>query len=83
MKEKVFGKVERFGNFTYCSCKGNKCNDEQKSEIKCYSTPLLANENSRNLYKTEYLNNDKFYNEINVVSCPIDITQCYRYGKSD
>ena len=47
------GKVERFGNFTYCSCKGNKCNDEEKSEIKCYSTPLLDNENVRNLYKTE------------------------------
>ena len=75
------GEVERFGNFTYCSCKGNKCNDEQKSEIKCYSTPLLVNENARNLYKAEYLNDDNFYNKMNLVSCPISISQCYRYGK--
>ena len=80
LKNLVTGKVEVDGNITYCRCRGQLCNVKKESTIQCYSTPIL-DENLQTLYNIPKLINQNFFSETNIVSCPIDIAQCYRYGK--
>ena len=80
LKRYVIGKVDTNGTFAYCICSGNLCNDKNVFSTKCYSTASV-NEKSRTLYSISKLHDQNFFNEKNIIACPTNISQCYRYGK--
>ena len=80
LRSLVMDKVDVDGNFTYCRCRGQSCNSKEDSTIKCYSTPSV-NEETRPIYSIPQLQSQKFFSEESLISCPRNITQCYRSGK--
>ena len=80
MKESVEGKVNINDTFTFCRCRGHLCNMAKKSALKCFSTPSVGEE-IQPLYPFENLEQQNFFTEDNMITCPPRITQCYRYGK--
>ena len=80
LRRLVMDKIEVNGNFTYCRCRGQSCNSKEDSTIKCYSTPSI-DEETQPIYSIPQLQSQKFFSEENLISCPRNITQCYRSGK--
>ena len=80
LRRLVKDKIEVNGNFTYCRCRGQSCNSKEDSTIKCYSTPSV-DEGTRPIYSVPQLQSQKFFSKESLISCPRNITQCYRSGK--
>ena len=66
-------KVDVNDTFKFSRCKGHLCNKKKESTIQCYSSPSV-DEKTHTLYPITSQLDDP-------ISCPINITQCYRYGK--
>ena len=68
------------GDFTYCRCKGQLCNNKKTSSIQCYST-VIEDEKRQLLHSVSKLHIKDYFSDKNLVSCPNNVTQCYRYSK--
>ena len=76
----VKGKVEPNGNFTYCRCRGQRCNGNTKHSISCFSTPSIDRK-TESFYEIPLLRANNFFSDENLLHCPPGIKQCYYYGK--